>query len=183
MIELQHCTAGRKGFTAHSEDYLRHRRPQPGRHGNSTAYTSSVDGTVVSAPLTYDSPTTRIFAHSGMDASMRKLRPNQPLIAQALLDAAEQGLAIGDLFGIAPLSDPTHLVDRVQRVQTPRRCGRGPGRHVDVSVSPRYTAYRAARRARDEPALRARAPGRRLAVSVPGWPAGCMRRRGTPSGA
>ena len=185
VIELQHRTAGRKGFTAHSEDYLRTAARSLGATGNSTAYTSSVDGTVVSALLTYDSPTTRIFAHSGMDASMRKLRPNQPLIAQALLDAAEQGLAIGDLFGIAPLSDPTHPWTGFSAFK--RSFGGADvalGGTWDVPVSsPRYTAYRAARRARDEAGsarTRARETTGRIRAGLAG---GMHAAEGTPSGA
>lgn len=165
VIELLHRTAGRKGFTAQTSEYLRTAARSLGPSGSCTAYLSSVDGTVVSALLTYDSPTTRIFAHSGMDAAVRKLRPNQPLIAQALLDAAAQGQSVGDLFGIAPLSRPDHPWTRFSAFK--RSFGGADvalGGTWDVPVSgARYAAYRGMRRARDGAVqLRARA---RTAVS------------------
>ncbi|MDO4919179.1 peptidoglycan bridge formation glycyltransferase FemA/FemB family protein [Kocuria sp.] len=151
VVELLHRTAGRNGFTAHSGDYLRAAARALGPTENCTAYTSTVDGTVVSALLTYDSPTTRIFAHSGMDAAVRKLRPNQPLIAQAMLDAAERGLAVADLFGIAPPNEPEHPWTGFSAFK--RSFGGADvalGGTWDVPVSlPRYNAYRALRTARD----------------------------------
>ena len=151
VVELLHRTAGRNGFTAQSGDYLRTAARSLGPTENCTAYTSTVDGTVVSALLTYDSPTTRIFAHSGMDAGVRKLRPNQPLIAQAMLDAAEQGIAVADLFGIAPPNDPNHPWTGFSAFK--RSFGGADvalGGTWDVPVSlPRYGAYRVLRTARD----------------------------------
>ena len=151
VVELLHRTAGRNGFTAQSGDYLRTAARSLGPTENCTAYTSTVDGTVVSALLTYDSPTTRIFAHSGMDAGVRKLRPNQPLIAQAMLDAAEQGLAVADLFGIAPPNDPDHPwagFSSFKRSFGGADVALGGTWDVPVSAS-RYGAYRVLRTARD----------------------------------
>lgn len=108
VIELLHHTAGRRGFTAHGSDSLRTAARVLSETGSCTAYTSSVDGTVVSALLPYDSPTTWVFAHVGMDLALRKPRPNQPLIVQALLDAAAQGQPEADLFGVASANDPGH---------------------------------------------------------------------------
>ncbi|MBX7558194.1 GNAT family N-acetyltransferase, partial [Streptomyces sp. tea 10] len=105
---LLHHTTGRRGFTAHGSDSLRTAARVLGETGGCTAFTSSVGGTVVSALLPYDSPTTWVFAPSGMDFALRKLRPNQPLIVQALLDAAAQGQPVADLFGVASANDPTH---------------------------------------------------------------------------
>lgn len=151
VVELLHRTAGRNGFSAQSGDYLRTAARILGPTENCTAYTSTVDGTVVSALLTYDSPTTRIFAHSGMDAGVRKLRPNQPLIAQAMLDAAEQGLAVADLFGIAPPNEPDHPwagFSAFKRSFGGADVALGGTWDVPVSTS-RYGAYRALRTARN----------------------------------
>ena len=151
VIDLLHRTAGRNGFTAQPGDYLRTAARSLGPTESCTAYTSSVNGTVVSALLTYDSPTTRIFAHSGMDAGVRKLRPNQPLIAQALLDAAAQGQVVADLFGTAPPDDPNHPWSGFSSFK--RSFGGADvalGGTWDVPVSrSRYAAYRALRSARD----------------------------------
>lgn len=162
VIELLHRTAGRRGFTAHGSDYLRTAARVLRETGSCTAYTSSVDGTVVSALLTYDSPTTRVFAHSGMDAALRKLRPNQPLIVQALLDAAAQGQHVADLFGVASANDPGHPWTGFSAFK--RSFGGADvalGGTWDLPVSaPRYAAYRVARRARDEVStVRGRARG------------------------
>ena len=43
-----------------------------------------------------------------MPPENRKLRPNQPLVTRALLDAREAGLVTADLFGIAPPDQPDH---------------------------------------------------------------------------
>ncbi|MGX0672114.1 GNAT acetyltransferase-like protein [Kocuria marina] len=121
VIELLHHTAGRRGFTAHGSDSLRTAARVLSETGSCTAYTSSVGGTVVSALLPYDSPTTWVFAPFGMDFALRKLRPNQPLIVQALLDAAAQGQPVADLFGWPPRTTPP----------TP---GRDAARSSDVSA-------------------------------------------------
>ena len=151
VIELLQRTAGRKGFTAQSPEYLRAAARSLGASSHCTAYTSSVNGAVVSALLTYDSPTTRIFAHSGMDAAFRKMRPNQPLIAQALLDAAGRGQRVGDLFGIAPVNDPSHPWTGFSAFK--RSFGGADvalGGTWDVPVHrSRYATYRGLRRVRD----------------------------------
>ena len=150
VIDLLQRTADAKGFTAQKAQYLRAAARWLGSSGGCTTYTSAVEGRVVSALLVYDSPTTRIFAHSGMDPRYRKLRPNQPLIVQALLDAAERGQTVGDLFGVAPPDQPDHPwagFSAFKRSFGGADAALGGTWDVPVSTS-RYRAYRALRAAR-----------------------------------
>lgn len=77
VIELLHHTAGRRGFTAHGSDSLRTAARVLGETGSCTAFTSSVGGTVVSALLPYDSPTTWVFAplRDGLRAAQAAPQP------------------------------------------------------------------------------------------------------------
>ena len=150
LISLNRAGAERKGFVAHDADYLRTVARTLLTRDSGRVYLTRYEGQVVASAFVYDSASTRIFAHAGMKPEFRKLRPNQPMIAQAVLDAAERGAKIADLFGIAPTDSPHH--PWAGFTQFKRSFG---GRDVefagtwDLPVSvPRYAAYRSMRSGR-----------------------------------
>ncbi|GAB3526470.1 hypothetical protein GCM10027402_25210 [Arthrobacter monumenti] len=108
LIDLNGASAVRSGFTPHDADYLRQAAQVLMPAGAATLYMAHHERQPVCAALVYDSPTTRIFAHAGMKDGVRKLRPNQPMIVQAILDASRRGQQVADLFGIAPTDSPVH---------------------------------------------------------------------------
>ena len=63
---------------------------------------------MISAVLTIDDGSARLFVHGASDPRHRKARAQQSLMVAAILDAREQGLEVADLFGIAPTDDPDH---------------------------------------------------------------------------
>ncbi|MCP3427106.1 peptidoglycan bridge formation glycyltransferase FemA/FemB family protein [Rothia sp. AR01] len=108
LIGLLEGSAQRNDFRAHDAGYLREAARTLLPRDAATVYVTRHRGEPVCAMMVYDSPSTRIFAHSAMKEGQRKLRPNQPMVVQAILDAAARGQEIADLFGIAPTDDPEH---------------------------------------------------------------------------
>ena len=108
LIDLLELSAQRNGFRAHDAGYLREAARTLLPRGAAAVYVTRHRGEPVCALMVYDSPSTRIFAHSAMKDGQRKLRPNQPMVVQAVLDAADRGQEIADLFGIAPTDSPEH---------------------------------------------------------------------------
>lgn len=97
-----------KGILPRSADYLRSLAESMMPTGAATLYSTWKDGSPLCATLVYDSPSQRLFAHSAMPVRHRRLRPNQPLVSTALVDAARAGQRTADLFGIAPQGQPNH---------------------------------------------------------------------------
>ncbi|GGC90916.1 peptidoglycan bridge formation protein FemAB [Tersicoccus solisilvae] len=108
LLGFLEATAHRKGIRTHPERYLRQVAETLMPRDAARLYVTRQHGTPVCAALVYDSPTVRTFAHAAVPAEHRRLRPNQPLIVQAILDARERGQHTADLFGIAPTDDPHH---------------------------------------------------------------------------
>lgn len=108
LLGFLDLTAHRKGIRTHPERYLRQVAATLMPRDAARLYVTRQHGTPVCAALVYDSPTVRTFAHAAVPVEHRRLRPNQPLIVQAILDARERGQHTADLFGIAPTDDPAH---------------------------------------------------------------------------
>lgn len=100
--------AGHKHIVARSASYLHAVASAMMPVDAATLYSTWKDGAPLCATLVYDSPTQRLFAHAAMPVEHRKLRPNQPLITRALLDAHDAGIRTADLFGLAPPDEPNH---------------------------------------------------------------------------
>ena len=97
-----------KSIRARSHDYLTKVATSLMPEGAATLYSTWKDDEPLCATLVYDSPEQRLFAHAAMPVQHRKLRPNQPLITAALLDARRAGQLTADLFGLAPPDEPAH---------------------------------------------------------------------------
>ncbi|MEH0108255.1 peptidoglycan bridge formation glycyltransferase FemA/FemB family protein [Tersicoccus sp. MR15.9] len=108
LLGFLDLTAQRKGIRTHPEQYLRRVAETLMPRDAARLYVTRQHGAPVCAALVYDSPTVRTFAHAAVPVEHRRLRPNQPLIVQAMLDARERGQHTADLFGIAPTDDPGH---------------------------------------------------------------------------
>lgn len=101
-------TTQEQGIRPRSHAYLMAAAQTLMPRGAATLYTTWNNDEPLCATLVYDSPTQRLFAHSAMPREHRQLRPNQPLITTALLDAHDRGTRTADLFGIAPPDQPEH---------------------------------------------------------------------------
>ncbi|WP_051687787.1 lipid II:glycine glycyltransferase FemX [Curtobacterium sp. S6] len=97
-----------QGIVPRSAEYLRSLAVSMMPSGAATLYSTWKEQDPLCATLVYDSPSQRLFAHAAMPARHRRLRPNQPLISTALVDAARAGQRTADLFGIAPKDQPNH---------------------------------------------------------------------------
>lgn len=108
LLGFLELTSRRKGIRTHPERYLRQVAATLMPRDAAKLYITRQHGTPVCAALVYDSATVRTFAHAAVPTQHRRLRPNQPLIVQAMLDARARGQHAADLFGIAPTDDPAH---------------------------------------------------------------------------
>lgn len=62
----------------------------------------------IACAMTYDSPTTRYYAHAASHNAARKLQAASPLLVHMIFDAKAQGQTQFDFFGIAPPNNPSH---------------------------------------------------------------------------
>lgn len=110
FLELIHQVATRTGMRPHSDDYFRTQATAllPGNHAS--LWIAKLDNQPLAASLMYDSQDTRYYAHAATSSlpEHRKLNAGTALLAEAVIDAKNQGLSSFDLYGIAPNSRSEH---------------------------------------------------------------------------
>lgn len=108
LQRLLTATAERRGFRAHGNEHLGAMARATLPAGTGTLFLARQRDHVLSAVLVIDDGDARLFVHGASDPAQRKLRAQQSLLIAAILDARERGMAVADLFGIAPTDDPDH---------------------------------------------------------------------------
>lgn len=108
FTDMMHGVAERNGIKAHSDSYFKAQAEALFPTGNAQLFYATFEGTPVATAITYDSDTTRYYAHASANDAYRKLSAGTALLAYMIIDAKHQGLKQFDLYGIAPTDDPTH---------------------------------------------------------------------------
>lgn len=108
FIRLIRAVASRTGLRPHPDDYFRAQAETLMPTGAATLYVVEAGAVPVATALLYDDAGRRYYAHAAADDDFRSLHGGSVLVAQAILDGAEQGQAEFDLYGIAPEGDDKH---------------------------------------------------------------------------
>lgn len=149
LTRLLEKTAARGEFTAHTHGYLTTAAQTLMPRDAATLYLAELEGEVIAAALTYDTPETRVYAHAAASDEHRKLSPGVALVVELVKDARARGQKAVDLWGIAPTDSPDHAWAGFTRF---KRSFGGAELHYpgswDLGLDRRYTAYRAVRGAR-----------------------------------
>ncbi len=102
FLRLIEKVAERTGMRPHSDDYFRKQAESLFPTGAAKLFVAIYDKTPIAASISYDSSTTRYYAHAGADVDYAKLHAGNALVARMIIDAKQQGLQQFDLYGIAP---------------------------------------------------------------------------------
>lgn len=76
--------------------------------GAAKLFVAEHEGKPVAAALTFESATTRYYAHAGSKFAARKLHAGTPLVSHMIIDARAAGKQQFDFYGIAPPNEPNH---------------------------------------------------------------------------
>lgn len=105
-LKMVHDVAKNTGITPHEDSYYTTMAKVLLPRKAANLYIAEHNGKPVGAAITFDSPTTRYYAHAGNLLSARKLHAGSPLLATMIFDAKEQGQRTFDFVGVAPLGAP-----------------------------------------------------------------------------
>jgi lipid II:glycine glycyltransferase (peptidoglycan interpeptide bridge formation enzyme) len=108
FTDMMHSVAERNNIKAHSDSYFKAQAEALFPTGAAQLFYATLEGTPIATSITYDSDTTRYYAHASANDTYRKLSPGTALLAYMIIDAKRKGLSQFDLYGIAPTDDPTH---------------------------------------------------------------------------
>ena len=102
FLRFINATAGRNGFSTHSDDYFETMVEVLEPLGAASLYIAEFEGKTVAASIVFDYAGVRYYAHSAMDPEHRNLRIAAPFVWFLMMDAKENGMHEFDLWGIAP---------------------------------------------------------------------------------
>ena len=158
LLAFLHTVSERAAFRAQSDDYLAQAAQHLMPAGSAKLFIARLDGEPIAAALSYDTGTTRVYAHAAADAAHRSLNAGIPLVVTMMMDAKASGRTSFDLWGVSAADQPDHPWAGFSRFK--RSFGgfevEYPG-SWDLPVNaPMYRAYSMARRLRDAavPAVR-----------------------------
>jgi lipid II:glycine glycyltransferase (peptidoglycan interpeptide bridge formation enzyme) len=158
LLRFLHDVSERAEFKAQSDSYLAQAARTLMPAGAAKLFIARLEGEPIAAALSYDTPTTRVYAHAAADDSHRKLNAGIPLVVTMMMDAKASGQELFDMWGVAPEDEPEHPWAGFSRFK--RSFGgfevEYPGTW-DLPVNkPMYAAYGTARKLRGTavPALR-----------------------------
>lgn len=158
LLGFLHDVSERAEFKAQSDDYLRHAARILVPAGAAKLFIARLEGQPIAAALSYDTDSTRVYAHAAADDAHRKLNAGIPLVVTMMMDARAAGIGHFDMWGVSPEDEPDHPWAGFSRF---KRSFGGyevsyPG-SWDLPVNqPMYRAYLLTRQAREAagPALR-----------------------------
>jgi lipid II:glycine glycyltransferase (peptidoglycan interpeptide bridge formation enzyme) len=108
LLGFLHDVSERADFKAQSDDYLEHAARTLMPAGAARIFIAKLDGTPIAAALSYDTGTTRVYAHAAADDNHRKLNAGIPLVVNMMMDAKEAGMSLFDMWGVSPEDEPDH---------------------------------------------------------------------------
>ncbi|MCG2620601.1 peptidoglycan bridge formation glycyltransferase FemA/FemB family protein [Arthrobacter sp. I2-34] len=108
LLGFLHDVSERAEFKAQSDDYLAQAARTLMPAGAAKLFIARLDGDPIAAALSYDTPTTRVYAHAAADDRYRKLNAGIPLLVTMMLDAKESGQELFDMWGVSPEDEPDH---------------------------------------------------------------------------
>ncbi len=108
LLEFLHDVSERADFKAQSDDYLRHAARNLVPAGAAKIFTARLDGKPIAAALSYDTESTRVYAHAAADDAHRKLNAGIPLVVTMMMDARAAGIERFDMWGVSPEDEPDH---------------------------------------------------------------------------
>ncbi|WP_336711034.1 lipid II:glycine glycyltransferase FemX [Arthrobacter sp. USHLN218] len=108
LLGFLHDVSERADFKAQSDDYLTHAARTLIPAGAAKLFIAKLDGTPIAAALSYDTDTTRVYAHAAADDTHRKLNAGIPLVVNMMMDAKHDGMSRFDMWGVSPEDEPDH---------------------------------------------------------------------------
>ena len=110
LVTLLREVSERTGMRPHDDEYFLAQATSLFPIGAAKLWYATYQGDVIAAALLYDGTDTRYYAHAAASSlpEYRKLNAGTALVAEAIIDAKQQGLAYFDLYGIAPSSISGH---------------------------------------------------------------------------
>ena len=102
FLRFINATAGRNGFSTHSDGYFKTMVEVLEPLGAAKVYIAEFESKTVAAAIVFDYEGVRYYAHSAMDPEHRNLRIAAPFVWFLMMDAKAKGMHEFDLWGIAP---------------------------------------------------------------------------------
>lgn len=158
LLAFLHQVSERAAFRAQSDDYLAQAAQILMPAGNAKLFIARLGGEPIAAALSYDTGTTRVYAHAAADEAHRSLNAGVPLVVTMMMDAKSSGMTRFDMWGVSAEDQPEHPWAGFSRFK--RSFGGFEVEHPgswDLPVNPlMYRAYTMARRLREAaaPAVR-----------------------------
>ncbi|MBG6217243.1 lipid II:glycine glycyltransferase (peptidoglycan interpeptide bridge formation enzyme) [Arthrobacter sp. CAN_A6] len=108
LLAFLHTVSERAAFRAQSDDYLARAAQTLMPAGSAKLFIARLDGEPIAAALSYDTDTTRVYAHAAADAAHRSLNAGIPLVVTMMMDAKATGRTRFDLWGVSADDQPEH---------------------------------------------------------------------------
>ncbi|WP_253904289.1 peptidoglycan bridge formation glycyltransferase FemA/FemB family protein [Arthrobacter sp. Br18] len=108
LLAFLHRVSERAAFRAQSDDYLTLAAQTLMAAGSAKLFIARLDGTPIAAALSYDTGTTRVYAHAAADEAHRGLNAGVPLVVTMMMDAKASGMTQFDMWGVSAEDQPDH---------------------------------------------------------------------------
>ncbi|GAB3538132.1 hypothetical protein GCM10027403_23760 [Arthrobacter tecti] len=108
LLGFLHEVSDRAGFRPQSDTYLELAAKTLMPSGAAKLFIARLDGQPIAAALSYETGTTRAYAHAAASDEHRRLNAAIPLLVTMILDAKASGLTHFDMWGVSPEDEPEH---------------------------------------------------------------------------
>lgn len=102
LLGFLHEVSDRAGFRPQSDTYLELAAKTLMPSGAAKLFIARLDGQPIAAALSYETGTTRAYAHAAANDEHRRLNAAIPLLVTMILDAKKSGLTHFDMWGVSP---------------------------------------------------------------------------------